>query len=112
MMQLALPKQNGCLKCVVQLDTKANERRGSRFPNFFASTQSNSCDEFLGEASRRCAYDQRLMSVSGARKRACNQTVMSGGVPISFIESATFLFEFGRVPCVLSIDSGALTLEG
>jgi hypothetical protein len=60
MMQLALPKQNGCLKCVVQLDTKANERRGSRFPNFFASTQSNSCDEFLGEASRRCAGDQRF----------------------------------------------------
>jgi len=34
MMQLAVPKQNGCQKCVVQLDTKANERRGSRFPIF------------------------------------------------------------------------------
>jgi hypothetical protein len=32
MMQLAVPKQNGCQKCVVQLDTKANERRGFRFP--------------------------------------------------------------------------------
>src|ERR1700737_2401141 len=32
MMQLAVPKQNGCQNCGVQLDTKANERRGSRFP--------------------------------------------------------------------------------
>jgi hypothetical protein len=31
MMQLAVPKQNGCQKCVVQLDTKANERRGFLF---------------------------------------------------------------------------------
>jgi hypothetical protein len=31
MMQLAVPKQKGCQKCVVRLDTKANERRGSRF---------------------------------------------------------------------------------
>jgi len=35
-MQLAVPEENGCQKCVVQLDTKANERKGSRFPNFFA----------------------------------------------------------------------------
>jgi hypothetical protein len=33
MMQLAVPKQNGCQKCVAQLDTKANERKGS--PNSF-----------------------------------------------------------------------------
>jgi hypothetical protein len=26
-MQLAVPKQNGCQKCVAQLDTKANERK-------------------------------------------------------------------------------------
>jgi hypothetical protein len=31
MMQLAVPKQNGHQECVVQLDTKAHERRGSRF---------------------------------------------------------------------------------
>jgi hypothetical protein len=31
MMQLILPKKNGFQKCVVQLDTKANERRGFRF---------------------------------------------------------------------------------
>jgi hypothetical protein len=47
MMQLAVPKQNGFQKCVVQLDTRANEKRGSRLPNFFAPTQGNSCDEFL-----------------------------------------------------------------
>jgi hypothetical protein len=35
-MQLAVPKENGCQKCVVQLDTKANERKSSRLPNFFA----------------------------------------------------------------------------
>jgi hypothetical protein len=47
MMQLAVPKQNGCQKCVVQLDTKANERRGSLF-QFLRPTQGNSRDEFLG----------------------------------------------------------------
>jgi hypothetical protein len=45
MMQLAVPKQNGCQKYVAQLDTKANERRGSRFP--ISSPQGNNCDEFL-----------------------------------------------------------------
>jgi len=34
MMQLVVRKQNGCQKCVAQLDTKANERKGSpRFRN-------------------------------------------------------------------------------
>jgi hypothetical protein len=47
MMQLAVPKQNGCQKCAVQLDTKANERRGSLF-QFLRPTQGNSRDEFLG----------------------------------------------------------------
>jgi hypothetical protein len=46
MMQLAVPKQNGCQKRVVQLDTKTNERRGFLFP-IFAPTQRNSCDELL-----------------------------------------------------------------
>jgi len=31
MMPLAVPKQNGCQKRVVQLDAKASERRGSLF---------------------------------------------------------------------------------
>jgi hypothetical protein len=35
MMSLAPPTQNACPKCVVQSDTKANERRGVRLPNFF-----------------------------------------------------------------------------
>jgi len=43
MMQLAVPKQNGCPKSVVQLDTKANERRGFLFP----ISSGNSCDKFL-----------------------------------------------------------------
>jgi hypothetical protein len=47
MMQLAVPKQNGCSKCVVQLDAKANERRGSLFPISSPLLSSNSCDEFL-----------------------------------------------------------------
>jgi hypothetical protein len=54
-MQLAVPKQNGCRKCVVQLDTKANERRGSRLPNFFAPTQGNSRDEFLEPGAKPIA---------------------------------------------------------
>jgi hypothetical protein len=28
MIQLAVPKQNSCQKCVVQLDTRAGERKG------------------------------------------------------------------------------------
>jgi hypothetical protein len=32
MMQLAVPKQNSCQKRVVELDAKARERIGSRFP--------------------------------------------------------------------------------
>lgn len=35
-MQSTSPKQNGFQKYVVRLDTKANERRGSCFPDFFA----------------------------------------------------------------------------
>src|SRR5882672_1424436 len=43
MMHLAVPKQNGCQKCVVQLDTKANERRGSA-SQFLRPYSGNSCD--------------------------------------------------------------------
>jgi hypothetical protein len=64
MMQLGVPKQNGRQKCVVQLDTKANERRGSR-SQFLRPAQSNSCDEFYGawgEAPLHREGDQPLMS--------------------------------------------------
>jgi hypothetical protein len=40
-------KANGSQKCVVQLDTKANERRGFLFPISSPYLSSNSCDEFL-----------------------------------------------------------------
>jgi hypothetical protein len=66
MMQLAVPKQNGCQKCVVQLDTKANEK--VPLPNFFAHTQSNSCDEFLEPGAKPLTTESVLGEVvSGAK---------------------------------------------
>jgi hypothetical protein len=49
---------------VVQLDTKANERRGSRFSISSLHLRGESCDEFLelGEASHDCDGDQLLIS--------------------------------------------------
>jgi hypothetical protein len=51
MMQLAVPKQNGCQKCVVELDTKANERTGS-VSQFFALLRAIAATDFwtLGRA--------------------------------------------------------------
>jgi hypothetical protein len=34
------------------------------------------------------------------RTRTCNQTVMSGGISISFVDFAGFSFDFGRVHCL------------
>jgi hypothetical protein len=37
-----------------------------------------------------------------SRSRTCNQTVMSDGTMVSFVDFAAFSFEFDRVRCVLA----------
>src|SRR6266478_3473299 len=64
MMQWAVPKQNGCQKCVVQLDTKANERRGSRSPISSPLLRAIAATNFwsLGRSPHHCEGDQPLIS--------------------------------------------------
>jgi hypothetical protein len=54
MMQLAAPMQNGCQKCVVQLDTKASgsAERGLKVPNPFTSYLDPSCARARSSADK------------------------------------------------------------
>ena len=55
------------------------------------------------EKAKRAGALQAPEIIGGpGRTRTCNQTVMSGGIMVIFVDSAAFSFEFDRVRCALA----------